>query len=178
MVVAEFTSAEDTQPTVVAGTAPTAEHTTTTTTTSITTSDVPEAAATNGNTNGMPGKWYNPSFSLIVYALNDDGSTDISIVQRVGAIPIVADGIGTFEYAVYHTYSTQDPISSASSSCLSRRSVVNSTQITSSMYATAGAIAASMLPLHPACHLPDSDCILFPQSLSMLPRPSSPLPLL
>jgi hypothetical protein len=56
MVVAEFTSAEDTHPTVVAGTAPTAEHTATTTTTTTTTSDVPEAAVTNGNTNGMPGK--------------------------------------------------------------------------------------------------------------------------
>ncbi|KAJ9116621.1 hypothetical protein QFC20_000554 [Naganishia adeliensis] len=100
MVVAEFTSAQDTQPTVVAGTAPTAEHTTTTTTKTTTTSDVSEAATANGNTNGMP---------------------DISIVQRVGNIPIVADGIGTFE------------------------SVVNSTQFTSSMYATAGAIAAKSL---------------------------------
>lgn len=65
MVVAEFTSAQDTQPTVVAGTAHTAEHTTTTTTKTTTTSDVPEAATTNGNTNGMPGKSYNPEFSLV-----------------------------------------------------------------------------------------------------------------
>lgn len=48
---------------------------------------------------------------------------DLKIVHRLGGIPIVADGIGTFEH------------------------VINSTQLTASLYATAGGIASKSLDL-------------------------------
>ncbi|KAJ9122172.1 hypothetical protein QFC24_004401 [Naganishia onofrii] len=107
MVVAEFDSASDTNPHVVAGSAPLGEASHQTTTDH----ETSEAAINKEITSAINGN----------ASANGNGIPDIKFVQRVGNIPIVADGIGTFE------------------------SVVNSTNITASMYSTASAIAAKSL---------------------------------
>ncbi|GHJ84293.1 hypothetical protein NliqN6_0695 [Naganishia liquefaciens] len=157
MVVAEFTDANDTHPKVVAGTEPSGEQTTATGQSSTSTyaekaaSDLKDKAESSTSATGSDIKdkvdsatsdlqsttqstladvQKNAESTLSDAQKNVESSTsdnvgeglpDVKFVQRVGNIPLVAGGIEKFE------------------------SVVNSTQITSSMYATAGAIAAKGL---------------------------------
>lgn len=113
----------------------------------------------------------------LAFPLIDHPSADASFVHRVGNIPIVADGIGTFEYAIHGPKSQNARSSDFPFSPFSQiRRQLDSDHVVyvrdcrsyRRQYVSVAFFRAS----------PFTDVIPLPQSLSMLPRLSSRPPLL